>query len=80
HHHEFYDGSGYPAGLKGEQIPELARVLSVADAIDAMRSDRPYRKGKTKKEIIVELRRFSGSQFDPEIVEAVLSIEGILDQ
>ncbi|MGC8578925.1 MAG: PAS domain S-box protein [bacterium] len=80
HHHEFYDGSGYPAGLKGEQIPKLARVLSVADAIDAMRSDRPYRKGKTKKEIMDELRRFSGSQFDPEIVEVVLSIEGILDQ
>lgn len=79
HHHEFYDGSGYPLGLKGEQIPKLARILAVADAVDAMRSDRPYRKGKTKKEIISELRRCSGSQFDPDIIEVFLSVEGILN-
>ncbi len=77
HHHEFYDGTGYPVGLKGDQIPLLARILSVADAVDAMISDRPYRKGMSKDEVIAELNRCSGTQFDPEIVKAFLSIEDI---
>jgi len=75
YHHEFFDGSGYPEGLKGEQIPLLARIISVADAVDAMSSDRPYRKSMSKEEIIKELRRCSGSQFDPEIVNVFLSTD-----
>ncbi len=69
HHHEHYDGSGYPAGLKGEQIPLEARVLSVADAYDAMTSPRPYREQLSMEEAIKELRRCAGTQFDPEVVE-----------
>ncbi len=79
YHHEFYDGTGYPVGLKGDQIPLLARILSVADAVDAMISDRPYRKGMSKDEVITELNRCSGTQFDPGIVETFLSIEDIWD-
>ncbi|PIE61959.1 MAG: transcriptional regulator [Desulfobacterales bacterium] len=74
HHHERFDGKGYPDGLKGDQIPKLARVLSVADCYDAMASDRSYRK-KMDKEVVVEIiRENSGTQFDPEIVEVFLRI------
>ncbi len=69
HHHEHFDGSGYPNGLKGENIPAEARVLAVADAYEAMTSPRPYRKQMTTDEAIVELRRYAGIQFDPEYVE-----------
>lgn len=69
HHHENYDGSGYPAGLKGEDIPLIARITTVADAWDVMRSDRPYRKARKKEEAIRELTMFAGRQFDPKIVE-----------
>lgn len=69
HHHEHYDGSGYPAGLKGKQIPLEARVLSVADAYDAMTSPRPYRERLSMEEATKELRRCAGTQFDPEVVE-----------
>lgn len=72
YHHEFYDGMGYPDGLKGESIPLMARILGVADAIDAMGADRPYRKGRVMNEIIAELKRCSGTQFDPKVVEAFL--------
>ncbi len=72
HHHEFWDGNGYPAGLRGEEIPLLGRILSVADAYEAMISDRPYRVGRTMKEGIDELRRCAGTQFDPEVVEALV--------
>ncbi|MCX7994489.1 MAG: HD-GYP domain-containing protein [candidate division WOR-3 bacterium] len=68
-HHERYDGSGYPHGLKAEEIPLLARILAVADAYDAMLSERPYRPAKTKMEAIKELLNSKGKQFDPEIVE-----------
>ncbi len=78
HHHEFFDGSGYPEGLKREEIPLLARILSVADAVDAMSSDRPYRKGMPVEEIIKELTRCSGSQFDPEVVKAFLAVQGVI--
>ncbi len=78
HHHECFDGTGYPDGLKQEEIPFLARILSVADAIDAMSSDRPYRKSMSKEEIIKELKRCSGSQFDPSVVRAFLYVQGIL--
>ncbi len=72
HHHEFYNGCGYPDGLKGEEIPLLARIVAVADSADAMSSDRPYRKGKTRDEIAEELRQYSGTQFDPKVVDAFL--------
>ncbi len=68
-HHEFYDGSGYPEGLIQEEIPIMGRIIAVADAFDAMTSERPYRGAKTQEEAIVELQRCSGSQFDPIIVE-----------
>jgi putative nucleotidyltransferase with HDIG domain len=69
-HHESYDGSGYPDGLKGGEIPLMARILAVCDTYDAMTSDRPYRKGRTKDEAIRELRRCSGTQFDSDVVKA----------
>lgn len=75
HHHEFFDGSGYPDGLKGDEIPLKARILTVADTVDAMRADRPYRKGKPLQDVIVELKRCSGSQFDPEVVDAFLMLD-----
>jgi putative nucleotidyltransferase with HDIG domain len=69
YHHEHYDGSGYPGGIKGEEIPLDARILAVADAYDAMTSPRPYRGGKsTHDEAIAELKRCAGTQFDPEVV------------
>jgi uncharacterized domain HDIG len=74
HHHERYDGKGYPDGLKGEQIPLGARIMAVADAFDAMRSNRPYKKNLTKPEIISELLNNSGTQFDPKIVNTFLKI------
>jgi HD superfamily phosphohydrolase YqeK len=72
HHHEKWDGSGYPDGLKGEEIPFAARVLTVADTIDAMTSDRPYRRGLTRDEVRVELEKWTGKQFDPAIVLKLL--------
>jgi HD-GYP domain-containing protein (c-di-GMP phosphodiesterase class II) len=80
HHHEWFDGSGYPDGLIGSEIPLEARILAVADAFAAMISDRPYRKAKPFFEIIEEFRQNSGSQFDPDVVEALFEIldrEGI---
>lgn len=68
HHHEFFDGKGYPEGLSGEDIPLASRVIRVADTFDAMASPRPYRKGLSKKEAISEIKRMSGSQFDPKVV------------
>ena len=70
HHHERYDGTGYPAGLKGEEIPLGSRIFSVADTIDAMTSDRPYRKALSFEETAEELKKWSGKQFDPKVVEA----------
>ncbi len=73
-HHERFDGMGYPKGLKGEMIPFGARILAVADAYSAMTDKRPYRQTSTSKEAIEELRRCSGTQFDPRIVEAFVSL------
>jgi len=72
HHQECYDGSGYPDGIKGNNIPLIARIIGVADAFDAMTSNRPYRKRKTVEEALFELKRCSGAQFDPVIVSAFL--------
>ncbi len=69
-HHEKWDGSGYPAGLRGEEIDIGARIFSVVDAFDAMVSDRVYRKGCSYESAVEELERFAGTQFDPVIVEA----------
>lgn len=69
YHHEYYNGTGYPEGLRGEAIPLFARVLTVADTVDAMAADRPYRKGRALPDIMGELERCSGTQFDPRIVK-----------
>lgn len=69
-HHEKYNGKGYPDGLAGEEIDITARIIAVADSYDAMTTDRPYRRGLTIDEAFEELRRFSGTQFDPAIVDA----------
>ena len=71
HHHERYDGSGYPDGLKGKEIPIAARIIMLCDSIDAMLSDRPYRKALPLAHVREELRRCSGTQFDPDIVQAI---------
>lgn len=73
-HQERWDGKGYPAGLKGEDIVVGARIFSVVDAVDAITSDRPYRRGRTLEVAKEELRRCSGTQFDPTVVEAFLAI------
>lgn len=73
-HHERWDGRGYPLGLKGEEIPIECRILAIADAFDAMTSDRPHRKARTVEEALQEIRRCTGTQFDPELVEAFLRI------
>lgn len=72
YHHERWDGKGYPAGLKGEEIPIGARIISVADSFDAMTSDRPYRQGMKKQDALAELARCKGTQFDPIVVEAFI--------
>lgn len=74
HHHERLDGSGYPDGLKGDTIPLGARILSVADAYDAMRSNRPYRAPFSAREALAELREHAGSQFDPRAIEALAEL------
>jgi response regulator RpfG family c-di-GMP phosphodiesterase len=74
HHHERHDGSGYPGGLAGEEIPLGARIMSVADAFDAMTSSRAYRAARSSKEAFDELARCRGTQFDPEIVDLFLDM------
>lgn len=74
HHHERWDGRGYPSSLKEKEIPFIARVLAVADAFDAMTSFRPYRTSLSMQEALEELQKQSGSQFDPEIADAFLQI------
>ena len=69
HHHEWWNGAGYPSGLKGEEIPIESRIISIVDAYDVMRNGRPYKKKMSKIEAIEELRRCSGTQFDTELVE-----------
>jgi HD-GYP domain-containing protein (c-di-GMP phosphodiesterase class II) len=73
-HQERFDGSGYPRGLKGNQIPIGARIFAIADTLDAMTSDRPYRKGTSFETARAEIVRCSGAQFDPAIVNVYLQI------
>jgi len=74
YHHEHFAGMGYPYGLAGEQIPLEARIFSIADTVDAITSDRPYRRGQSFEQARREVERHSGSQFDPQLVEVFLSI------
>lgn len=80
HHHERYNGSGYPDGLAGEDIPIGSRILCVADAYEAMTSDRPYRSALSREEALAELKRHCGDQFDPQIVEVFLEIREEVDR
>ena len=72
HHHEWYDGSGYPNGLVGNDIPFGSRVIAVLDAFDSMTDERPYRRARSQREAAEELISEKGIQFDPEVVDAVL--------
>ena len=74
YHHEKYNGSGYPHGLRGEQIHINARIFAVADAVDAITSDRPYHQARSFEDAVEELLRCSGTHFDPEIVKVFLSM------
>ncbi|MHB8076348.1 HD domain-containing protein [Desulfosporosinus fructosivorans] len=76
-HHEKWDGTGYPKGLKGEAIPRVARIITLADSYDAMTNERPYRKALSEERVINEIRKNAGLQFDPEI--AKLFVEKVLD-
>ncbi|MDH3215350.1 MAG: response regulator [Candidatus Krumholzibacteria bacterium] len=81
HHHESYDGKGYPDGLSGEEIPIGARIISVADSYDAMTTDRPYRKALGRESALDRLREQAGSQFDPQVVDsfiALLEVDGFV--
>jgi putative nucleotidyltransferase with HDIG domain len=76
YHHERWDGEGYPSGRAGEEIPVEARVLAIADAFDAMTSDRPYRQALTREQALAEVERCAGTQFDPEIARIFLEVFG----
>ena len=78
-HHERWDGKGYPDGLKGEKIPRIARVVAIADAMDAMVSDRPYRKGLPLEKAFEEIGKGRDTQFDPTLVDAFLNMRNLLD-
>jgi HD-GYP domain-containing protein (c-di-GMP phosphodiesterase class II) len=81
YHHEHYDGNGYPHGAKGEEIPQAARISAVADAFDAITSDRPYRKAQSPEVALNEITRCSGTHFDPNVVSAfttALQKEGVM--
>ena len=74
YHHERYDGSGYPEGLKGNQIPLIASIIAVSDAFDAMTTDRPYRRRLSTDEVIEEIKSLSSKQFDPQVVTALVNL------
>ena len=74
HHHERFDGKGYPEGLVGEEIPLWARIVQVADTCDAMTISRPYRAALSKEQVINELTRCAGTQFDPDVTHAMIDI------
>jgi HD-GYP domain-containing protein (c-di-GMP phosphodiesterase class II) len=75
HHHERFDGKGYPDGLRGEEIPLLARIVSVADAFDSMVRERPYGYSISREAALEEIRANSGAQFDPRVVDALIRVE-----
>jgi diguanylate cyclase (GGDEF)-like protein/PAS domain S-box-containing protein len=79
HHHEWWNGEGYPSGLKGEAIPVACRIIAIADAYDAIRSPRPYKPPRTHEEAMAELKRCAGTQFDPRLVEIFASVADDLD-
>jgi HD-GYP domain-containing protein (c-di-GMP phosphodiesterase class II) len=74
YHQELYDGTGYPDGLKGEEIPLSARIIKICDAYDAMTTDRPYRKGMSRDDAKKEIEKKSGIEFDPGIVKSFLNV------
>ena len=74
HHHEWWDGTGYPYGLRGEKIPLLSRIISIVDAFDVMVNGRIYKKSMTIQEATEELKRFAGRQFDPNLVRLFIKI------
>ena len=79
-HHEKWDGTGYPAGKKGEEIPLAARIVKVADVYDALTTERPYKKAWSEEDALEELRKLSGTAFEPRIVTAFMALqrEGVL--
>ena len=80
-HHEYWNGRGYPAGLKGQAIPLVARVIAIADTYDAMTSDRAYRRALPHEATITEIERCSGTQFDPEVARTfIINVEAIREQ
>ena len=74
HHHELYDGTGYPDGLKGENIPLAARILTIADIYDALTTDRPYRKALSKEDAIKTIKSYAGNKLDPELVDIFVEV------
>jgi diguanylate cyclase (GGDEF)-like protein len=78
-HHEKWDGSGYPLGLKGEEIPVECRILSIIDAFDAITQDRPYRKSRSRQEAVEEIKKHAGIQFDPVLVKLFIDILDYMD-
>lgn len=78
HHHERWDGSGYPDGISGPDIPLAARIIAIADAFDAMTTDRPYRKALPYAAALEEILRYAGTHFDPEIAVYAVEILGWL--
>ena len=75
HHHERWDGRGYPTGLSGEDIPLLGRLITLADSFDAMSSTRTYRAGMDRDEVLAEIARCAGTQFDPGLVPFFLGLD-----
>ena len=73
HHHENWDGTGYPHGLKGEEIPLESRIIMLADTMDAMLTDRPYRKALTEADVRREILKYQGTQFDPDICQKMMA-------
>ena len=74
YHHEWWDGNGYPRGLKGKNIPLLSRIITIVDAYDVMINGRPYKGPMAHEEVIEELKRFAGIQFDPELVKNFIKV------
>lgn len=74
-HHEKFDGTGYPNGLKGEDIPVVGRIVAIADVFDALTSRRPYKEAWSFEDSLAEIKKGSGSQFDPQLTEAFMGIE-----